>query len=240
MGKRWKVILFDLDNTFYSNEHSWAKGVQYALKKLEYHKNVNVEDFFARFKMVSEELWGLFENRNLSLTEYRRKRYRDTASIFGIHASDEEADHFHQVFAGKTMDFVEPFPGLRETLDYIHQRYTVGIVTNGPHDHQYIKLEKLAVHDIFGKHNVFNSGEIGVAKPDKGIFTHALNRLGFEARETLFVGDSWEADVVGAIDSGMEVIWLNSLNRKPATDHQPLAVIQSFDHLLPLLKQLDK
>jgi 5'-nucleotidase len=239
MGKRWKLILFDLDNTLYSNEISWESGVRYALEHLNFHQQVDIDDFFCQYKLKSEGLWKMFENQELSLTDYRRKRYKETVRQYGLDCTDTEADEFQTVFSEKVMDYVEPFPRMRATLDYIVKHYQTGIVTNGPLDHQHIKIGKLTINDLFGKHNVFISGEVGVAKPHRDIFLHALNQLGAAPEETLFVGDSWEADVVGAVECGMEAIWLNSLKREPTTDHQPLAAIDSFDELLPLLQRLD-
>jgi putative hydrolase of the HAD superfamily len=53
------------------------------------------------------------------------------------------------------------------------------------------------------------SEEIGVNKPDKAIFEHALNLAGAIKSESLMIGDSLEADVYGALNFGMDAIYFN-------------------------------
>jgi HAD superfamily hydrolase (TIGR01509 family) len=51
--------------------------------------------------------------------------------------------------------------------------------------------------------------EVGVRKPDPRVFRFALERAGKRAAESLYVGDSWEMDVLGAKSVGMKAVWLN-------------------------------
>jgi FMN phosphatase YigB (HAD superfamily) len=53
------------------------------------------------------------------------------------------------------------------------------------------------------------SGEVGFGKPDRRIFTTALERLGVRAGEAIAIGDSLERDVLGAHNAGLRSIWLN-------------------------------
>ena len=59
------------------------------------------------------------------------------------------------------------------------------------------------------------SDEVGIRKPAPDIFSIALNSLEIEARETLFVGDSWEEDIVGAAKFGMDSVWINPHRTSP-------------------------
>lgn len=238
--KKWKLVLFDLDNTLYSNEHSWENGIRHAMAGMKYSDAIEVESFFRRFKQRSEEMWGLFERNELTITEYRRERYIQTMREWDREPDVEEADRFHSLFSSKVMDFVEPFPMLHETMTTLVEEFgmRVGIITNGPEDHQQQKIDRLSLQPWFAEHNLFNSQRIGVAKPDRRIFEHALRVLDEEAEATLFVGDSWEADVVGAIGAGMDAIWLNTLQKQPKTEHRPLAIIDRFDELLPTIQRL--
>jgi putative hydrolase of the HAD superfamily len=52
---------------------------------------------------------------------------------------------------------------------------------------------------------IVDSGRVGIAKPDRRIFEHALARTG---RETgIHIGDSWTADVEGALGAGWRAVW---------------------------------
>jgi FMN phosphatase YigB (HAD superfamily) len=54
---------------------------------------------------------------------------------------------------------------------------------------------------------VVDSGVVGVAKPDPAIFAIALDRIGGTPAEAIHVGDSWAADVEGALAAGWRAVW---------------------------------
>jgi putative hydrolase of the HAD superfamily len=52
---------------------------------------------------------------------------------------------------------------------------------------------------------IVDSGRVGIEKPDRRIFEHALARTG---RETgVHIGDSWTADIEGALGAGWRAVW---------------------------------
>ena len=53
------------------------------------------------------------------------------------------------------------------------------------------------------------SEEVGVSKPDPKIFEVALERLGISADKAVMIGDSWAADVAGALAADIRPIWFN-------------------------------
>jgi FMN phosphatase YigB (HAD superfamily) len=61
------------------------------------------------------------------------------------------------------------------------------------------------------------SEDVGVSKPDRGIFDIALERLGATAADAVMVGDSWANDIAGAVNAGIRAIWFNP-DRRPAPD----------------------
>lgn len=52
------------------------------------------------------------------------------------------------------------------------------------------------------------SAEVGIEKPDPGIFTYALRALDRPAARTVHVGDTWQDDILGARAAGMKAIWI--------------------------------
>ncbi|HEU4727298.1 MAG TPA: HAD family hydrolase [Kofleriaceae bacterium] len=65
-------------------------------------------------------------------------------------------------------------------------------------------LDEIAIADAFDA--VIDSGRVGIEKPDRRIFDHALAVLG-ASRPGIHVGDSWTADVAGALGAGWRAIW---------------------------------
>lgn len=63
---------------------------------------------------------------------------------------------------------------------------------------------------------VVDSGRIGIDKPDPRIFAHACEALGVPLEELLHVGDSWEADVHGALGASASAVWFDGRHRERA------------------------
>jgi HAD superfamily hydrolase (TIGR01549 family) len=78
---------------------------------------------------------------------------------------------------------------------------------------------------------VVDSGLIGIEKPDPRIFAAALDRLGVDPAEALYVGDLYEVDVVGARAAGIEAILLES-SVAPARECR---TVRSIDDLADML-----
>ena len=57
---------------------------------------------------------------------------------------------------------------------------------------------------------IVDSGKVGVEKPDPRIFAHALAKVGGDPSHAVHIGDSWSADVVGALGAGWRAIYYPS------------------------------
>jgi len=80
----------------------------------------------------------------------------------------------------------------------------VGIVSNSEG-----KLAELAAEIGWGHDFLFvaDSGKLGMEKPDPAIFQWAAARLDVPLAQIVHVGDSWAADVEGALRAGMRAVW---------------------------------
>ena len=76
-------------------------------------------------------------------------------------------------------------------------------------------------------------GEVDIYKPEPGIFEHALKQLNVSAPETVYVGDNYYADIVGARRAGLEAVLYDPSHIFPEAD---CVTIRSFDELLPVIR----
>lgn len=80
---------------------------------------------------------------------------------------------------------------------------------------------------------VIDSGEVGVEKPDPRIFRIALDRMGIEPAEALYVGDLYEVDVVGARAAGLDVVLLDPSGAYAGRDVKTVrSVVELADELV--------
>src|SRR5262249_21112001 len=78
-------------------------------------------------------------------------------------------------------------------------------------------VERILGENGFGSllATVIDSNRVGVSKPDPAIFALAVGELGCRPEEVLYVGDSFDKDVVGARGAGLRSAWLTSTRTCP-------------------------
>lgn len=122
-------------------------------------------------------------------------------------------------------------PGATDTLEAARTNGHVGLVTNGPERRQSVKLRALGIEDSFDV--VVFAGDMRRRKPHADPFECALDALGVEPSDALYVGDSLEHDVGGAYGAGLKTAWYPPSSEATAGDHDP-------DYVLERLTDLDE
>jgi HAD superfamily hydrolase (TIGR01662 family) len=95
-------------------------------------------------------------------------------------------------------------------------------------------------HELLASHNLIEffhfslaAGEVDIYKPEPGVFKHALDRANVSARETVYVGDNYFADVVGSRRAGLHPVLYDPRGIFPEAD---CSTIKSFDELMSAVK----
>ena len=101
---------------------------------------------------------------------------------------------------------VRLYAGAMELLHHLGARYRLGLVTNGPSELQWTKLRSLKLVGSFDAIHV--AGDTGRYKPDPAAFHGLLAALDVAPEEAVFVGDNYEADIVGAACAGLRTVWI--------------------------------
>jgi FMN phosphatase YigB (HAD superfamily) len=115
-------------------------------------------------------------------------------------------------------------PGLRQS------GFTLGVVSNRDTPYQE-EIDGLGMKDYF--HFSLAAGEVNCWKPDPGIFGHAVKMAGSTPEQSLYIGDNYFADVVGAQRARLRPVLYDP---KGLFDEPGCPVIASFDELVDLLK----
>lgn len=120
-------------------------------------------------------------------------------------------------------EYVAPDPDAVAIIQKLKaQGLKMAIVTNVVPEllmHQKEKVRTLGIAELFDL--IVYSAELGVHKPDRGIFDHAAAQLGVSNADCLFVGDDPESDVIGARSAGMDVVWLDRWQDDHRFDSDP-------------------
>jgi len=98
-----------------------------------------------------------------------------------------------------------------ETLAELKKRqYKLGVISNSNGSIKEL-LTNCGLAGYFDL--IVDSSEFGIRKPDPKIFEFALNKLKAAPGESLFVGDSYEIDILGAENAGLTAVLFDPLKR---------------------------
>jgi HAD superfamily hydrolase (TIGR01509 family) len=94
-------------------------------------------------------------------------------------------------------------PGTRDALERISQRFRIAVISNADGRIKDV-LSRCGIADCF--ESITDSGIVGVEKPRREIFEAALRAMRARADESLYVGDVYSVDCIGARNTGMDAV----------------------------------
>jgi HAD superfamily hydrolase (TIGR01549 family) len=122
---------------------------------------------------------------------------------------------------------------VRRALPQLKQTgYLMGIISNRDKPFQ-SELNEYGIGEFFDFS--LAAGEVNMYKPEPGIFEHALRRVKLSAKEVIYVGDNYYADVIGAQRAGLRPVLYDPMGVFPEADSP---TIKSFDELNSILKTI--
>jgi putative hydrolase of the HAD superfamily len=201
--KRYEHLFFDLDHTlwdFRANSRETLGELVSAHALLD-RGIPDAQAFISVFEELNAKLWKEHGAGRMPKEVLRVLRFRSALQHFGITdgrlASVLSADYL--AICPKKPGLM---PGAREVIDALRDTHRMHIITNGFDEVQRVKLASCGLHGSFDV--VLSSERAGSAKPDPRIFEEALRRSGARAEESLMIGDSAEADMLGARRAGWD------------------------------------
>ena len=104
--------------------------------------------------------------------------------------------------------------------------YNLHIITNGFEQVQNLKIKNSGLKTFFDF--IFTADQVGFKKPHPQIFKEALNQTKADPKKALMIGDSLEADILGALTQGMNAIHFNSHQEEL---HDKCLIVNSLNEL---------
>lgn len=226
---KYKLIIFDADDTLFDFQKSEKKAFEKAMS--EFCNDYNENYHFTTYKKINTAIWKELEDGLITQAKLKVERFKRLSEELNI-SFDEK------VFADSYMDHLGScaylLDGAAELVEELSKKYTLAIVTNGLTKVQKKRIKKSEI-SIFFK-NVFISEELGISKPDAKIFEYVINNLGnFKKDEVLMIGDSLNSDIKGGINANIDTCWFNPKKNKNSTSIKPTYEITSFDEIRSLL-----
>lgn len=230
--RAYKAIFLDWDDTI----GDWTGAEHKALRDLYGQYGLDAlyptfEDYLAAYKPYNLELWGQYGRGEVTKEKLHFERFY--RPIEGLQVTgDRLREMAHEIgreFLRLTNTYFSVLPGAAEVVRALAKQYPLTIISNGFKEVQYYKFAHSGLSECFA-HTII-SEEVGINKPQPGIFRIALEMNGVTADEAVMIGDSYSSDIAGAKAAGVDQIWLHA----GAADEKATYIVSDMSEVLQIL-----
>jgi putative hydrolase of the HAD superfamily len=213
----YKHVFFDLDRTLWDFETNSYETLCELIEKYKLKEKgiVSIDNFIADYYKINDTLWDEYRKGTVDKETLRYQRFHKAFLKYGI--EDEELT----VNFGNDYVYLSPlktnlFSHTIEVLEYLKPKYELHIITNGFEEVQHIKMKNSGIENYFSE--IITSERAGFKKPDKRIFDFSMQLTNAFPAHSLMIGDSLEADIIGAKNAGLHQVFFNNHNQTHQED----------------------
>lgn len=229
---QYKNIFIDLDDTLWDIHINGRECLEEIYRDYGYKEFYSTfEEYYAVYLPGNFHLWELYRQGEITKETLIVERFLAPVRRFGID-DPEYAKKLSDDFLERTTRKTRLIDGTLELLDYLKPKYRMHILSNGFREVQYKKIENSGMKLYFEK--VILSEDAAINKPHPDIFTYALKNTNSRRDQTIMIGDSWDADIVGAYQSRIAQIWFNPQGLAPG-DFEPTHTVRTLLEIKEIL-----
>lgn len=233
-----KAIFFD----FYNTLGVWGQSLKPRLQKITDRYNCEID--WGRYAAARENLYAEASDSDptthtlLGTMQEIIESYCEFIRELGVREHVEQVtwellQSEHSLFAANAATlYDDTIPTLQHLRD---AGFKLAIVSNWDTPLDPL-LERLGIAHYFDIIVASHDARVLSAKPDPHIFNYTLAKVGVSAEETVHVGDTYEADIIGAKNAGIRPILIDRDGTQTGRWHE---TIQSLSELSKLLSRRD-
>ncbi len=204
------TILFDLDNTLIDRDRAMKEALRHWLKD---QGTINETAINKELERILEKDSSGYSDRQF-FCEWLSDNYgnEDTKTAKSFTEVLREVQEL-------TISYLQPDPGILDTVRQLGQQYLLGIATNGSEYIQQKKIARTKLDSTFLKNQIYISETLGHQKPDPGFYQKILQAIGKSPEQCIMVGDNYVNDIEGARLCGLHTCWIDhrrSSEKRPA------------------------
>lgn len=230
---KYQNIFVDLDDTiwdFRTNSKIALEIIYDRYGLSEYYPLF--DEYYRVYSEKNTELWSLYHHNRISKETLIVERFRYPLQRVGAY-NDKLVLQLNADYLSVLSVQGELVPQARELLDYLKSRsYRLHIISNGFKEVQFKKMKSAGIENYFEK--IILSDEVGVNKPHPDIFRYALNKTGSSGETSLMIGDNYDADILGAMQSGLDQVYFNPF-QKPISGELPTYEVRTLSEICNIL-----
>ena len=226
-------LVFDVDDTLYEQ----IAPFENAYKSL-FDMDIDMEKFYILSRYYSDVKFEASRNGEMTMDEYHIYRIQEAAKDLGVFLTDEQALSMQREYK-KNQQKLQMSNTTIGILELVKENAVkLGIITNGPSEHQWSKIEALGVERWIDKDNIIVSGDYSINKPDVRIFEIMQEKLQLPNDFLYYIGDSIENDIVGANNAGWKSIWINRYKQKLPKEVDIYKIVENNNELFEIIEKI--
>ena len=226
-------LIFDVDDTLYEQ----IVPFENAYRSL-FDMDIDMEKFYLLSRYYSDVKFEASRNGEMTMDEYHIYRIQEAAKDLGVCLTAEQALSMQKEYK-KNQQKLQMSNTTISILELAKENNVkLGIITNGPSEHQWAKIKALGIESWISRENIIVSGDYGINKPDVRIFEIMQEKLQLPNASLYYIGDSIENDIVGANNADWKGIWINRYKRKLPEDIEIYKIAENNRELFEIIKEI--
>ena len=226
-------LVFDVDDTLYEQ----IVPFENAYRSL-FDMDIDMEKFYLLSRYYSDVKFEASRNGEMTMDEYHIYRIQEAAKDLGVCLTAEQALSMQKEYK-KNQQKLQMSNTTISILELAKENdVKLGIITNGPSEHQWSKIKALGIESWISRENIIVSGDYGINKPDVRIFEIMQEKLQLPNASLYYIGDSIENDIVGANNADWKGIWINRYKRKLPEDIEIYKIAENNRELFEIIKEI--
>ena len=226
-------LVFDVDDTLYEQ----IVPFENAYRSL-FDMDIDMEKFYLLSRYYSDVKFEASRNGEMTMDEYHIYRIQEAAKDLGVCLTAEQALSMQKEYK-KNQQKLQMSNTTISILELAKENNVkLGIITNGPSEHQWAKIKALGIESWISRENIIVSGDYGINKPDVRIFEIMQEKLQLPNASLYYIGDSIENDIVGANNAGWKAIWINRYKQKSSKEVDIYKIAENNNELFEIIEKI--
>lgn len=222
-----EAVIFDLDNTLVNRKDAF---------------NIFSERLINQFVVTNDSINRCEIIKTIGIADrdgYRNRRelFEELLMTLPMNNPGITIEELMEFWSAEFFKCTVLMDGAQEVLEnLLSKKIKLALITNGSVHSQNSKIDQVMIRNYFD--TIIVSDEVNVKKPDKRIFDIALERLNISSQFSWYIGDHPIHDIQGAMDAGLNTVWMEGFIDWEATIQKPKHIISQLKELIKIVEDV--
>jgi putative hydrolase of the HAD superfamily len=236
---RYTTILYDIDGTLFDYEKAEERAFRSTMERFGLDNDLNA--LKEKYVVLNIDLWQQFEEHKITADFLRVERFRQLLELPELSEviNDIKPEDISEYYIKRLAESTELIAEAKETVDHFHTKVDQVLISNGLVDVQIHRVRNSELGKYF--ESIYISEEIGIPKPQPGIFEYIFSDLNIREKESvIIIGDNLGSDIKGGYDFGIDTCWFNPNKLPNRSGVKPVYEIKRLSELRKIIEGGEK